>query len=404
MNDEQFERALLGAIILYPAQYLKPVLTEGLRPEHFHTPHNALVFQTIVEISDTGVVPDPALIGAKTGNPLEVDHLTAEAPVAENVLHYAEQVRENHRWRQVKNAGYLLVSAAESKDKKLEQQADELLTAPAEGSSTTYTPEMLQDRIWDRLNGDPTPTIPLPYLGLTGLCGGLRRGEMVLLGGHTSFGKSVVLDSILTKGAEEGFKAHCYLNEMSADQRVDRFLAAKSGVPFGRIRGGRLNPEEAGKVLDASEQIPWGMTDAAGWSAEEIARHIRFHDWDLVGVDILHLIDHTEEKDLNNISRTLNQVAKIANCALVATVHLNRGAAMGGMRRRPTVTDIKGSSSFEQQADLVLFVHREQDSNGEPTHDGHGELYIAKGRNTRLGGIEVWLNPNTMTFGENPWL
>jgi len=158
------------------------------------------------------------------------------------------------------------------------------------------------------------------------------------------------------------------------------------------------------KVLDASEQIPWGMTDAAGWSAEEIARHIRFHDWDLVGVDILHLIDHTEEKDLNRISRHLNQVAKIANCALVATVHLNRGRSLQTVRPRPVVTDIKGSSSFEQQADMVLFVHREQDHNGEPTDDGHGEIFIAKGRNTRLGGVEVWLNPNTMQFTESPWL
>jgi replicative DNA helicase len=131
---------------------------------------------------------------------------------------------------------------------------------------------------------------------------------------------------------------------------------------------------------------------------------MRYHDFDFVGVDILHLIDHTEEKDLNRISRVLNQASKIAQVALVATVHLNRGRSLQAVRPRPVVTDIKGSSSFEQQADMVMFVHREQDVHGEPTDDGKAELFIAKGRNTRLGGVDVWLNPNTMRFQENSWL
>jgi len=400
------EQGVLGALLLTGnPSVLKTLLTEeDLRPEHFYLPLHANIFRAIIAISDEGAVPDVNLVGARVNNIPEVDALTGAGFATANVVTYARIVKEKARWRKVLTAGHTLVQAAATEDHKLEDEADELLTAPETVHQSSYTPERLQDLVFARMEQGEVPTIPLPFMGLTALCGGLRRGEMVLLGGHTSFGKSLVLDHMLTRATQAGYKSHLYLNEMNAEQRVDRFLAAESKVPFGRIRSNKLTQEEMSALLAAAENIPFGITDAAGWSAEEIARHMRYHDFDFVGVDILHLIDHTEEKDLNRISRVLNQASKIAQVALVATVHLNRGRSLQAVRPRPVVTDIKGSSSFEQQADMVMFVHREQDVHGEPTDDGKAELFIAKGRNTRLGGVDVWLNPNTMRFQENSWL
>jgi replicative DNA helicase len=400
------ERAALGAILVGGPNVLKTYLSEvGLRPEHFADAFNASVFKAAVDISDEGHKPDVLTISTKLKVPsIQVDALAAETPDISNIRAYAEAVVEGHRWRLVGQAGSMLQLASERRETALESKAMELLAAPVAEDQRTLTPEQLADLKFKSLNEGKTEAFPLPFFPLnTYTSGGVRRGEMTLIGGWSSHGKSIFIDQTLIHMARAGLRCHLYINEMSPQQRVDRWLAGATGVPFYKLRSGDLGPEELAKVVEGLNHLPFGITDVAGWSAKDIARHITWNKWDVCGVDILHLIEHNEEKDIRNISRTLNQATKPSqgNCAILATVHLNENRAGHSAKRpRPSLGDIRGTGMLKNDADLVMFVHREQDVNGVPELSGEGKVYIAKGRNASLGGLDVRFDPRAMTFSE----
>lgn len=400
------ERAALGAILVGGPDVLKVYLSDlGLRADHFEDHFLAQVYGAAVEISDAGHRPDVLTISTKLKIPsIQVDHLAAEIPDISNIRAYAEAILTAHKWRQVGRAGELLQRAANEGSEALETSAMELLAGPAEETSRTWTPTQLADLKFKTLNEGLTEAFPLPFPHLNQwTSGGVRRGEMTLIGGWSSHGKSIFIDQTLIHMSDKGLRCHLYINEMSPQQRVDRWLAGSTGVPFYRLRAGDLDEVEMAKVVDGLNALPFGITDVAGWSANEIARHIKWNKWDVCGVDILHLIEHQEERDIRNISRTLNQATKPSqgDCAILATVHLNENRAGHVAKRpRPSLGDIRGTGMLKNDADLVIFVHREQDANGVPDESGEGVVFIAKGRNASLGGLDIQFNPRAMTFSE----
>lgn len=404
MKAEEAEQGLIG-LLLYSTAPLSHILTKtGLRPEHFANQLLRQTFEAIIQIVDDGGTADVTLIASAIGgHEDQLNGLIADAPPAANALIYATEVRDNHRWRKVNQAGNLLVKAAEQKDTLLEKEADELLTAPQEGNSTTYTTEALAELVLERFENPEPSGFPFPWYGLTKATGGFRKGEVMVLSGHTSHGKSVVMNQILAHNAAQGAKVGLYINEMRPEDFVERWLSGETQIPFARIRQKNLSREEMDKIMIALENVPFPITNIAGWTAPEVARHIRFHEYDIVGVDILNLISHDDEKDMRQISQVFNQVAKTANVALLMTAHVNEKRVFTAQRPRPTLGDIRQSGSIKNDADLVMFVYRDQDENGIPTDNGKGELYIAKGRNTGLEKIDVWLHPNTMKYQETPW-
>lgn len=404
MDEVEAEAHTLGALIHSPPEVLRVYLTEiNLRPEDFSSPFRSSVFEAIIALVDEGARPDVALLTAKVGSRQEIEEYAAYTPEIGNLRHYAEAVKENARWRRVKEAGELLTVAADRKDRGLEAQADALLTSPVEGISESYTPDQLAELVLSRFEGEKEESFSFPFLGLTMATGGLRRGEVLVLSGHTSHGKSVLLSQFLHRASKDGHKAWLYINEMKPLDFADRFLAGEAGISFSKLRRGDLDQEEMNRLVQAMNHIPYGVTNIAGWSAQEIARHIRFHGADIVGIDIVNLIPHDDEKDMRQISQAFNQVSKTGNCAVVYTAHLNEKRVQSAIRPRPTLGDIRQSGQIKNDADYVMFVYRKQDSNGIPLDTGEAEVYLAKGRNSALESLNVWLNPKTMNYQELPW-
>jgi replicative DNA helicase len=208
----------------------------------------------------------------------------------------------------------------------------------------------------------------------------------------------LLLDQLLETVHKRGRRVHLYMNEMALEERVTRYLTRQTGVPYQRIISGKTDAEQ-NKAIVASlaHGIPFGITLVAGWSAEEIAHHIRRNNWDVAAVDILHLIEFEDERELSRISATLNRCAKQADCALVATVHLNEKRVLSATRPRPTLGDIRNSGSLKNDADVVCFVYREQDpETGEPLPEG--AIYFSKVRNGEVGGIPVRFNASRLRF------
>lgn len=407
--DIDTERALLSAILLYP-KTLNALLLDGLRPEHFATMANAKAFQAMVGIVDSGAELDSITFSAAirdqqiSGDPdrfagdlyaLTVDHDPLDL---NNRFEYAKRLRQLHRRRGLVSAAKLINSAGLTGNMSQLEEAERFLTTPAEVERTTWTAEQRRDRFWERLNSPAETRWRWPFGKLnvwTG--GGLRRKQIVLIGGWTAMGKTVIFDQLMEYWAgRQGLRTHAYINEMSEQERTDRTIARNSGVPFSRIYAGDLSDEQRGQVTAALDSVRVGVTECEGWSADEIARHIRWNRWDVAGIDVLHEIPHEHERDLAAMSLTLRAAAKQANCALLMCVHLNDQRLTGAQRPRPVLRDVRGSGMLVRGADIVLFVHRDDDTDGIPTMDG--VLLAGKIRNGSPQAMGVRFEPERMRF------
>ena len=207
---------------------------------------------------------------------------------------------------------------------------------------------------------------------------------------------SVLYDQILERLGEAGLRVHSYINEMSKRERMDRTVARLSGVPFEKVYTRRLDAKEEVAVRGCLTRVQFGITECAGWTAPEIARHIRWNRWDVAGVDIVHEIAHREERDLAEIAQVLRAAAKQADCILVACVHLNDNRVTAPQRPIPVMRDVRGSGMLVRGADIVLLVHRDDDENGIPQPEG--AIFAAKIRNGQPAAMGVMFDPSRMRF------
>jgi replicative DNA helicase len=404
LRDDDTERMLLGTVLTIPSVLRPLLINEQLRPEHFWVDAHAETFRALVAISDRGEQPDAVTLSA------ELEHAPAVAEPRQfayalseyigepgNARAYARRLRDLHRRRELKIASTMLLEAADLGDPDRLQDAERILTAPADSEPSTWTPEQLAERFADSLSESPPETFKWPFSKLdlwTG--GGLRRKQVVLIGGWTSNGKSVLYDQILERLAEQGLRCHSYINEMSEQERMDRTVARLSRVPFANVHARRLSPEDEVEVLRSLSRVNVGLTECAGWTAQEIARHIRWNRWDVAGVDIVHEIAHREERDLAEIAQVLRSTAKSVGCALVACVHLNDNRVTSPQRPVPVLRDVRGSGMLVRGADIVLLVHRDDDADGVPKDSG--VLLAAKIRNGQPNAMAVAFQAERMRF------
>jgi replicative DNA helicase len=177
-------------------------------------------------------------------------------------------------------------------------------------------------------------------------------------------------------------------------------ITRKTGIPFSKIVQGKLTQDQqvqANRALNESDTFPFGITLAAGWSATDIAHHIRRNGYDIAAVDIMHLIQYEDERDLSGITATFARTAVQADCVVISTAHLNEKRVVGVTRPRPTEGDLRGSGSIKNDADIVCFVHREQDSETGDRHP-EGAIYFTKVRNGPTGGMETYFQERHLRF------
>lgn len=404
LRDQAAEQALLASVITRPPVLNRLLSDGGLRSEHFAVEANGEAFRALVSITDRGEHPDALTLRTELDGSEAIPdpaafvaELEAAMPEPASVSAYARRIRDLHRRRELKLASILLGEAADLGDAERLEQAERLLTRPADAEPSTWSAEQLAERFAERLDQPAPEAFHWPFSELdiwTG--GGLRRKQIVLIGGWTSNGKSVVYDQILECLAEQGLRCHSYINEMSEQERMDRTLARLSGVPFRCVHSRRLSPEQDVAVRKHLTRVKVGLTECAGWTAQEIARHIRWNRWDVAGVDIVHEIAHREERDLAEIAQVLRSAAKSVGCALIACVHLNDNRVTSPQRPVPVLRDVRGSGMLVRGADVVLLVHRDDDQDGVPKRSGM--LLAAKVRNGQPNAMGVVFDPDRMRF------
>lgn len=268
--------------------------------------------------------------------------------------------------------------------------------------SDTFNPERWADVIIKALEAKEQPAIPTPFAEINdGLDGGLRAGEVCIVAGWTSAGKSIVLDQFADTAAAAGKRVHIYMTEMTAVQRGIRLLARKAGVPMRDLKRRTYTDEQARRILAELSHLPYGCSIVADWPVEKVVEHVREHKWDMAIVDLIHGFHYADERDLSKTSSALVRAAKgwHPGTVILAAAHLNDGQVRdqrSPVRPRPGLHSIKGTSSIKQDADVVMFVWRKDDEDGIPTQEG--ELWIAKNRDGGFAHTELTLDPTRMEF------
>jgi replicative DNA helicase len=372
-NDREAEQAILGTVAMVGEKILPLLHQAGLRADHFYAYEN--VWSDVLAAADQGVPVDTVTVPA-------LAPYAGSVPAIGNVEAYARRVIEKARWRNLQTAGYLLQEAALDEDDRRVAEAERLLIAPQE-SNRVFTRERLQGLMMDRLDGQALPGWEMPFFRQR-----LMPGTVWLWGGWTSHGKTVWVDQIARSLHEQGARVWAWLNEMSAEERLCRHASATTGIDLERVQENRLTDAEKARVVTAMKTIPFEIVECPGWSGEEIARDLRVRHADVSIIDILHRVPYENERDLSRISRVLGDAAKLANTVILATVHLNRGRIIAPARPQPTLADIKGASAFEQDADGVGMVWRQDDDvTGRPTNIG--QIYSLKVRQGKPSGVSV---------------
>jgi replicative DNA helicase len=238
--------------------------------------------------------------------------------------------------------------------------------------------------------------IPTPWPGLTAALCGLHRGDLFLVAGRPSMGKSIVGMALAHHTAARGDGAAVFSLEMTKESLVRRLISAVAGIDAQRFRTGALDREERRKVAEAVSQIesiPLWIDDTRARTVPAVTSALRKliakHPARLVVIDHLQLMKgagHFESRhhELSEISHSLKHLAGQFDLTVILLSQLNRECERAG--RRPQLADLKETGSLEEDADVVLFVHRpEQYNRQEPALRGKAELIIGKQRNGPIG-------------------
>lgn len=240
---------------------------------------------------------------------------------------------------------------------------------------------------------------------------GFQRGDLVIIAGRPSMGKTALAIDFARNELIRGVPVGFFSLEMSSAQIVDRMIAGQTGIDLRQIRRGGMQSNEWQRLDEATSQMiefPIQICDKGGLTINEIVSISKNwkikSDIQIIYIDYLQLISFTEKKNINreqevsNISRRLKQLAKDINVPVIALSQLSR-ACEARTDKRPMLSDLRESGSIEQDADMVIFPFRE-DYYSDAAEKGRCELNIAKFRNGKTGMVECAFNLETQTFKE----
>lgn len=412
--DREAERALLGGILGQNGTALESVhqlASGGLRAHHFHSPLHNDIFAAMLSLADHSTGVDPVTVvaemtrlGRMAEDPREIHALPA-VPSSGDVAAYAVIVKELAEWRHAKSVQLEITAAIEDQDRAALSQAVARMEAGAhERRKDRFSPKDMAEILYDFLaSGEGTPdwVVPMPFVKLnTAMAGGLWPGELMLIGGHTNAGKSILGDQIMDFAADRGFQCHCYMTEMTALSRGLRYLTRRTGVQYGRLRSRTLTDTERKKVLAELERLNWGLTIAAGWTMEEVVSDALRARHQLVFIDLLHGFHYKDERELDSFVKQAKRLAEVSTTipgfsgtAVMAGVHLQHNAP-----ERPTHDHIKGSGSPKQDADTTMFIRLRKPGKDDVPGEPRGELYTTKARAQDKVSIDVVLNSRRFSF------
>ncbi|MBC7836798.1 replicative DNA helicase, partial [Acetobacteraceae bacterium] len=335
---------------------------------------------------------------------------------------YAEVVQKKYMLRGLIDAGEYVAELGYDEANDLEETLDKAekkvydITAAPTLSKFTSLKESLSDA-WARLehlheHKDELRGVRTGFKELDNMLAGLQKSDLIILAARPSMGKtSLALDIARQSAVAHGTVVGIFSLEMSAQQLVDRMVAAEARVNSWNLRTGHITGEEDfGRIKDAYDRLssaPIFIDDQPGnniLKMRAVARRLkREHGLGLLVVDYLQLMVPTNARTNDNlvqqvteISRSLKILARELDVPVLALSQLSR--AVETRRGKPRLSDLRDSGSIEQDADVVMFIHRDDKMNENSERPNIAEILIEKHRNGPVGSVELYFDEKRTTF------
>lgn len=412
------EQSVLGSLIIDPESINH--VAKFLQPSDFYLETHKLVYQAILDLEENGQPVDLLTVTEhlrkeenleKIGGAAFVASLANVVPTSAHIEYYGRIVEENallrnliHLATRISAKGYRGSEDAERLMHEAERMLAELGSRRVSGIFKSLR-EIIVDclknlqQIYEH-KGELTG-IPTGFKDMDELCSGLQAGDLIIVAARPSMGKTSL-------GMQIGYHAANQLDrgvavfsmEMSKEQLVQRILCAEAGVNLHKLRSGMLNEEDWGLLVNqgrAMAKVPLYIDDSAVLTVRQIKAKVRRLQAEkgicLIIIDYLQLMQgggrvENRQQEIAEISRSLKGLAKEMEVPVLALAQLSRSVEQR-QDKRPIMSDLRESGSLEQDADVVMFIYRDEYYNPESEKMGIAEVIIGKQRNGPVGKVEL---------------
>ena len=418
-SNIEAERSVLGGIFLKPDVFGD--IIGFLTPEDFYKNAHGMIYEAMRDIYNTGTKIDAVVVANRLKKNEKYDELVGDqvlydivtgVPTAANVLEYAKIVKEKSTLRKLGDVGTKIVELAyegyEEVDNILDK-AEGLIFKISENADSKDLVS-LKDVIADEFvrlekvyqNKGIATGISSGYSDFDQMTSGFHESDLVILAARPAMGKTAFALNIALNAAMKSNKAVLLFSlEMSSSQLLQRLLAIEAGIGLQKIRNGFLDPDDWGKLGLASMKLSNSEINIADLpnvnvlEIRAIARRLKAAGkLDMIIIDYLQLIRGSSSKgdnrqqEISEISRALKGIARELDVPVIALSQLSRAPEMRA-DRRPMLSDLRESGAIEQDADMVIFLYRDDYYNEESEDKGITEVIIGKQRNGPVGTVKL---------------
>jgi replicative DNA helicase len=426
------EKSVLGALMLDKDAIIR--VANLIRLGDFYKDIHNLIYETMLDLYEKREPIDVLSLSNRLEEKGQLDAIGGSSylatlvntvPSSSNVSHYAKVVQKKSTLRKLIETASEIVELGyheeEDVDKLLDEAEQKLFAVSQKYIKQDFVPirsilEAAFNRIDELHKGDhQLRGIPTGYTDLNNILAGFQKSDLVILAARPSIGKTTLaLDFARKIAVKEKVPIGIFSLEMSSDQLIDRMLAAESGVDLWRLRTGRLKTGEGdddfqriGEAMGVLSEAPIFIDDAGSANIMEIrtmARRLQMeHNVGLIIIDYLQLMEGRSSggdnrvNEISEISRSLKQLARELNVPVIALSQLSR-AVESRSPQIPKLSDLRESGSIEQDADIVMFLYREDREKPDTPNKNIVEVHIAKHRNGPVGKMSLYFDEASTTF------
>ena len=415
------ERSVIGALLISSDSW--DGVAEVVAAADFYRPEHRDIFRQIALLVDRGEPVDVVTVSDRLLATGELDaagghtylaELAEQTPTASNVRAYAKAVRERSVLRQLINAAQDIASAGFNPEgrssEELVDEAERLIMQISESGQKAGGPQGMEgllkgaiDRIEELYNtGGDITGLTTGFIDLDRMTSGLQPSDLVIVAGRPSMGKTSFAMNLVENAALASDRPLMVFSmEMPAEQLVIRMLSSLGRIDQSRVRTGKLEQDDWPKLASATEKLKGTQVfidDTPALTPTELRSRVRKlvreqGDLGMIMVDYLQLMrvagsGEGRTAEISEISRSLKAIAKEFKCPVVALSQLNRSLEQRP-NKRPVNSDLRESGAIEQDADVIMFIYRDEVYNEDSPDKGVAEIIIGKQRNGPIGSCRL---------------
>lgn len=428
-HSVESEQSILGSILLDKDAII--TVTETIKPGDFYKEAHKIIYECMLSLNNKGEPIDLITLTEElknqgylnnVGGISYITSLSTIVPTTSNVKYYADIVKDKSVLRKLIKASNDIISLGYDGTTKIQDVLDKaekkIFDISQEKTSDDFKPiNLVLMDTYDMIenlytNKSDVTGITTGFKDLNKKINGLQRTDLVLIAARPAMGKTAFSLNLVQNAALKGDASVAVFSlEMSKEQLVQRMLSSQSNVELKKIKTGTLNNNDWPRIIDAMailSEAKIHIDDTPGITISELrskCRKLKIEKGlDLILIDYLQLMEgegnnESRQQEISKISRSLKKIAKELDCPVVALSQLSRAPEQRA-DHRPMLSDLRESGAIEQDADIVMFLYRDEYYHPDSESKNIGEIIIAKNRHGETGAVElVWLG-EVQRFGD----